>query len=109
MPEVSSCFTLQPLVSLNVLYRFLFGVRLAGPTLKASQKKQGWSVNIMGVLKVVLPVLGMSQIVLAFLYADAGFQAVVRPPHYRPLYLLLSPAAVIYPPGGSLVSYCRAC
>lgn len=36
----------------------------------------------MGVLKVVLPVLGMVQIVLAFLYADTGFQAGVRY-HYR--------------------------
>lgn len=31
----------------------------------------------MGVLKVVLPVLGVVQVVLAFLYADTGFQAVV--------------------------------
>lgn len=32
----------------------------------------------MGVLKVVLPMLGVAQIVLGFLYADTGFQAVVR-------------------------------
>eukprot|EP00752_Nemacystus_decipiens_P005498 g4977.t1 len=31
----------------------------------------------MGVLKVALPMLGMVQIVLAFLYADTGFQAVL--------------------------------
>lgn len=36
----------------------------------------------MGLLKVVLPVLGMVQIVLGFLFADTGFQAVVSP-HYR--------------------------
>lgn len=34
----------------------------------------------MGVLKVVLPVLGTVQIVLAFLYTDPGFQKKVR--HY---------------------------
>ncbi|CAN0336285.1 unnamed protein product [Pylaiella littoralis] len=32
---------------------------------------------MMGVLKVVLPVLGMVQIVLAFLYADPGFQTMM--------------------------------
>lgn len=31
----------------------------------------------MGVLKVVLPALGAIQILLAFLYADAAFQAKV--------------------------------
>lgn len=36
------------------------------------------SANMMGVLKVVLPVLGTAQIVLAFLYADPGFQKKVR-------------------------------
>lgn len=41
------------------------------------QRHECGGVKMMGVLKVVLPVLGMVQIVLAFLYADPGFQTMV--------------------------------
>lgn len=34
-------------------------------------------VRMVGALKVVLPVLGVAQIVLASLYADPGFQMTV--------------------------------
>lgn len=35
------------------------------------------NVRMVGALKVVLPVLGVAQIVLASLYADPGFQKMV--------------------------------
>lgn len=52
-----------------------------GPQQQQQQKRhQCRSVKMMGVLKVVLPLLGTVQIVLAFLYADPAFQSMVRIP-----------------------------